>query len=172
MKTVLCVLTCLAATGAYAQPVLAPKLAGAGFLVGDWVSGKGHVGDTGGWATGTSRISAQAGGTVLLRQDHTDLFDKTGRKFGGFDQIMMIYPEGGGLRAEYADGLHVIHYTNAEVTAGKSVVFSSRAAAGAPVFRLSYTLTAPDAMDVAFAAGSPDGKSFHDIATDTLHRKG
>ncbi len=172
MKALACALLCLAATAAWADgPQLLPSLAGAGFLVGNWASGKGHVGDAGSYASGTSSFGAAAGGSVLLRRDHTDLFDKNGHKIGGFDQLMFIYPEGGTLRAEYADGTHVIHYGSGVVTAGKSVVFTSVPQPGAPTFRLSYTVTAPDAMDVAFAVIGPGQTAYHDIATGTLHRK-
>jgi hypothetical protein len=80
-----------AASAAFAQaPAMSPALAGAGFLLGAWSSGRGEVADTGGTATGSSTITAEAGGAVLLRRDHTDLYDKAGKPAGGFDQIMLI----------------------------------------------------------------------------------
>ena len=159
------------AVASHAQaPALRPDLAGVSFLVGDWSTGKGVVADTGGTSTGSSRITVAANGTVLLRQDRTNLFDKAGKPSGGFDQIMMIYPEGGTLHADYSDGTHVIHYTQAEVVPGKSVAFSSAKQPGAPVFGLTYTLTAPDTLSVAFGMTPPGATTFNPIATGTLHK--
>ncbi len=149
---------------------LKPELAAVAFLVGDWSAGKGVVTDTGGTSTGTSHISIVANGGALLRQDRTDLFDKAGKASGGFDQIMMIYPEGGTLRADYSDGAHVIHYTQAEIRPGKSVVFSSASEPGVPLFRLTYTLADAGVLAVAFGMTPPGATTFIPIATGVLHK--
>jgi hypothetical protein len=78
---------------------LKPDLAPLGFLVGDWSSADGAVADTGERASGTSHITIETGGAVLLRRDHTELRDAKGKPTGGFDQIMTIYPEAGGAGA-------------------------------------------------------------------------
>ena len=159
------------AVAARAQnPGLKPELGGIGFLVGDWSAGRGIVAETGGTSTGSSRIEVAANGAVLLRRDQTNLFDKAGKGSGRFDQVMMIYPAAGTLHADYSDGTHVIHYTRADVVAGKSVAFSSASAPGAPVFRLTYTLTAPDTLGVSFGMTPPGGTSFNPIVTGTLHK--
>jgi hypothetical protein len=150
-------------------PPLKPALAPIGFLIGRWTGG-GKVADTGGSARGVSLITAEAGGAVLLRHDHNDLFDAAGKPSGGFDQIMMIYAEAGGLRAEYSDGDHMIHYAWAEIVPGRSVSFTSAALPGAPVFRLRYELTGPDTLAVAFAVAPPGQSVFQPIATGELHR--
>jgi hypothetical protein len=128
------------------------------------------VAAAGGTARGASLITAEAGGAVLLRHDHTDLFDAAGKPSGGFDQIMMIYAEAGGLRAEYSDGEHLIHYVSAEVVPGQSVTFTSAAQPGAPVFRLSYERKSDGVLGVSFAMAPPGESGFHDIASGTLHR--
>ncbi len=162
----------LASTSAAAAPPahLAPALAGLDFLVGDWSSGRGTVSDTGGTSTGSSRFEVAANGAVLLRRDHTDLFDASGKATGGFDQIMMIYPEDGALHADYSDGTHVIHYVSAVVDAGKAVSFSSAARPGAPTFKLAYSLSAPKTLAVSFGMAPPGAADFHPIATGTLTR--
>lgn len=159
------------AGSAHAQSVK-PDLSGVSFLVGDWSSGKGEVAGAGGTSTGSSCITVAANGAVLLRQDHTNLFDKTGKATGSFDQIMLIYPEGGGLRGDYSDGTHVIHYTQADVDPGKSVAFTSANQPGAPVFKLTYALTKPDILSVTFAMAPPGATTFNPIATGTLHKGG
>ncbi|HLI78220.1 MAG TPA: hypothetical protein VKV02_14835 [Acidobacteriaceae bacterium] len=113
--------------------------------------------DTGETSIGSSRITVAADGAVLLRQDRTNLFDKAGKSAGSFDQVMMIYSEGGTLHADYSDGAHIIHYTQANVVPGKSVAFSSAHQPGAPMFKLTYTLTAPDTLSVAFGMTPPGG---------------
>jgi hypothetical protein len=158
-------------TSAHADPALQPKLAGLGFLVGDWSSGHGEVADTGGTASGSSKMTIEAGGGVLLRRDHTNLFDRAGKPAGGFNQIMMIYPEAGALHADYSDGAHVIHYVTAEVQPGHAVTFTSAVQPGAPVFRLAYELTSPDALIVTFGV-IPPGGAFQPIAVGTLRRGG
>jgi len=154
---------------ASADPALSPDLSRLGFLVGHWRSDDGKVADTGGTSAGVSVISAEAGGAVLLRRDHTDLFDKNGKPAGGFEQIMMIYPEKGTLRADYSDGQHVIHYSSAEVAPGKSVTFTS-APGGGPTFRLSYDLKAADTLAVTFAMAPPGQAAFNVVAAGTLKK--
>jgi len=168
---ILAIAALFAAPAAKAEPELQPKLAEIGFLVGDWSNGQGHVSDTGESAAGTSKITIEAGGGVLLRRDHTDLYDRDGKRAGGFNQVMMIYAEAGGLRADYSDGSHIIHYVSAEVHPGHAVTFTSAAQPGAPVFRLAYELTAPDALIVTFGM-IPPGGAFQPIAVGTLRRGG
>ena len=146
------------------------RLAGVSFLIGDWQAGDGQVADTGGRAKGRSLITLEAGGNVLLRKDHTDLFDAAGKPTGSFEQVMMIYPEGETLHADYSDGQHVIHYINAAIVAGKSVAFTSVPQPNAPTFRLQYTLTTPRTLGVVFEMAPPGGAGFHPIATGTLIR--
>jgi hypothetical protein len=155
-----------------AQPVATHSpLAGLDFLIGDWSSGRGDVADTGGTSTGRSTMTSEAAGAVILRRDHTDLFDKSGRPMGGFDQIMMIYPEAGTVRADYSDGVHVIHYVSATVEPGVAVTFTSAASPGAPTFRLAYRLTAPDRLSVWFGMASPGGGDFRPIAVGELRKR-
>ena len=169
MKIILAALLLASPTLAHAAAPQGP-LADVGFLVGNWKSGVGKVADTGGTSVGTSRITLEADGKTLLRRDRTQTFNKVGEPAGAFSQIMLIYPEGGTLRADYGDGEgHVIHYTAASITPGKSVEFTAPAGA-APGFRLTYTLTARNALNVEFGMLPPGGAPFHEIASGTLHK--
>ncbi len=156
-----------------AQPAAAaplqPKLAGLTFLLGSWRSGTGQVADTGGTARGVSAMTSEANGAVLLRRDHTDLFDKAGKPQGGFDILMIVHAVPGGLAAAYFDGTHVIQYDTVTVAPGKSVIFATAPSPGSPTFRLAYAL-AGATMSVNFAMAPPGQTTFHPIATGTLHK--
>lgn len=160
---------CLASP-AIAQTALKPALAPLGFLVGNWKSDDGKVADTGGTSKGGSLVSVQSDGWALLRQDHTELFDKDGKPAGGFHQTMVIYPDNGAIHADYVDGEgHAIHYVSAEVAPGKSVTFAGAPGQG-PVFRLTYELQAPGVLMVTFGMTPPGQTEFRPIATGTLRK--
>lgn len=156
---------------------LKPPLDSLSFLVGTW-SGGGTVSDTGGTSKGSSTIDAEAGGAVLMCRDHTSLFDPAGRPAGGFDQIMMIYPDDGTIHADYVDGTHVIHYKRATIEPGRSVTFDTDASPGGPAFRLSYRVRQPDSLALSFSmappgappGAPPDGGTYRPIAVGTLQR--
>jgi hypothetical protein len=160
----------LLAPPAFAQTALKPALAPVAFLVGSWDSGDGKVADTGGTSKGGSVITVESDGAAILRRDHTELFDKAGKPAGGFHQTMIVYPDGGGVHADYVDGEgHAIHYVSAEIVAGKSVTFSSAPGQG-PLFRLTYEVQSPDALTVTFGMTPPGQSEFRPIATGTLKR--
>jgi len=148
---------------------LKPELSGLNFLVGTWVAGTGKVAETGGTSTGSSSITVEANGAVLLRRDHTNLFGKDGKPTGSFDQLMTIYQQAGVIHADYFDGDHIIHYNTAVIAPGASVTFVSPAGPGTPAFRLTYQL-AKGGLAVSFAMAPPGQTSFHAIATGTLRR--
>jgi hypothetical protein len=159
-------------SAAWAQPAPpAPDLSGIGFLVGTWGNGLGKVADTGGTSRGTSTITAEAGGSALLRRDHTELFGADGKATGSFEQIMLIYREGGEIHADYTDGEHVIHYTSAFVVPGRSVAFTTSATATAPTFRLSYEKADERTLTVRFEMAPPGQAKFQAIATGTLQKR-
>ena len=140
------------------------------FLLGNWASGTGRVADTGGTSKGSSSITPEAGGAVILRRDHVLLFDKTGKPAGGFDSLMTIYQTGAAIHADYFDGTHIIHYVSATVDPGRSVVFDTAAGTGAPSFRLIYKRN-QNRLAVSFAMAPPGQNAFHPIADGTLTRQ-
>jgi hypothetical protein len=166
----------VAAPGAVARPAaLKDPLLGLGFLLGQWKSVSGKVAATGGTSKGTSRFTVAADGWMLLRQDHTDTFDNQGKPTGSFDQVMLIYFEGGKLRADYGDGEgRVIHYASVEMDPGRMASFVAPASATAPGFMLNYTATTsadpssgPD-LAVEFDMLRADGHVARNIAGGVL----
>ena len=151
-------------------PVLSPTMQPLGFLIGRWSSGGGRA-ENGVSVKGVSAIAPAAGGRALLRQDHTDLFGPNGKPLEGFDQVMLVYPESGGLRADYFDGSHVIHYVSAIVEPGRSVVFLTAASPSAPRFRLSYRVETLDSLTVKFEMAQPGDSAFQIIAEGDLKRR-
>lgn len=166
---VLAVYLWVGAASAQAPP-LKPELSGLAFLVGGWAASDGTVAETGGHASGTSRITVEAQGAVLLRRDHTVLTDANGAPAGDFDQIMMIYADAGAVRADYSDGTHLIHYDLAQIEPGRSVTFASRGPADAPTFRLTYALTAPNVVAIDFGMVPPGAGEVRPIASGVMHR--
>jgi hypothetical protein len=157
------------AGGAWAAE-LTPALQPLGFLVGHWEGG-GPVSDTGGRAHGVSAITVEADGRALWRNDRNETFDKSGKPTGGFGQVMLIYPEAGGVKADYVDGEgHVIHYGPAVIVAGRSVEFTSIAPASAPTFRLLYETEGADTLKISFTFRPPGGTTFLPIAVGEVHR--
>ena len=168
LLSILLALAC--AAGASAQsPAPRDDLSAIGFLGGSWTDGAGAVSETGQTSRGSSIIESAVGGHVLIRRDHTDLYGKDGRRSGSFEQLMMIYPEGGTLRADYSDGEHVIHYTSATVVPGRSVTFQTAIGPG-PAYRLTYELADPRTLSVRFEIQPPGQTGFRPIATGTLRK--
>lgn len=163
------VIAVLASSLSASAQTLQPALAGLAFLLGSWTGGEGQVMDMGGTSTGSSVFELEAGGGVLLRRDHTKLFDKAGKHAGGFDQLMTIYAEQGDIHADYFDGTHVIHYRSATILPGRSVTFDAPASGG-PGFRLAYALNNAGTLSVSFAMAPPGQTAFRPIAAGTLQK--
>jgi hypothetical protein len=105
------------------------------FLVGDWI---GEGSSKAGQGQGAFSIKEDLGGAILVRRDHTDYPAKNGKPAFSLDVMMVIYAEGGQLRATYFDSeKHVIHYTAKSIVSGTVLVqFFERRQTG-PIFNFS-----------------------------------
>src|SRR5215471_8715546 len=141
------------------------------FLIGDW-AGEGN--SKAGRGQGAFSIKEDLSGAVLVRRDHTDYPAANGNPPFSLDVMMVIYAEGGQLRATYFDSeKHAIYYTAQSLVPGTSIQFVSGQAPGAPTFRLTYAKTGDDKMSVKFEL-APPGKpdSFTTYAEGEARRKG
>ncbi len=152
-----------------ASPPLSAEMQPLSFLVGHWTATEGKA-ENDAIARGVSSIEPAAGGTALLRRDRTDLFSVDGTPRTSFEQVMLIYPEGGALHADYFDGSHVIHYVSATVDPGKSVTFNTAATPGPPRFRLTYAAGGANLITVKFEMAPPGSAEFRTIASGEAKR--
>ena len=152
-RTVLLALTALT-LAAVAPPAVHPDVfAPLGFLKGTWV-GTG-AGDPGA-ATGAFTFATELDGKVMLRRNEARFPAKDGRPASRHTDLMLIHPEGGALKAIYADNEgHVLHYTATPLPQGTGVAFLSDPAPG-PRFRLTYRATTPTEVVTTFEIASPD----------------
>ncbi|MDE1150636.1 MAG: hypothetical protein PW843_29145 [Azospirillaceae bacterium] len=126
----------------------ADPLAPLDFLIGHWQAPavSADSPDQG----GTFDIGRDLGGTVLVRHDHIRLKDG-----GAMDMLMLVYPEAGGLRADFFDTAgHVIHYQAASVTADQVTFLSDGTG---PTFRLTYSAVGKENLRVRFEIKPPGG---------------
>ena len=158
----------IAAAPAAAQPNLSPAMQPLAFLLGHWTAeGRAEGGRA---ATGGFTIEPAAGGAALLRRDHTDLSRAGGKGGSSFEQVMLIYPEGGAVHGDYFDGEHVIHSVSAKVDAGKSVTFDTADAPGPPRFRLTYAVKGATGLGVKFEIEPPGAPAYQTIAEGEAKR--
>lgn len=138
------------------------------FLIGAW-SGTSRVdGDL----KDRSTISVQliAGGNALLLRNHDDVTDSQGKLQQSYDQVMLVYPEGGTVHAEFVDGAHTVHYRQAQIEPGRSVqFFLSANAKGTPAFRLTYTMTSVKTLSMKIETA--EARAFRTISEHVVTRE-
>jgi len=133
-----------------------PGVESLNFLLGKWVGeGSAETGQAGG---GYCSFEPALQDKTLIRKNHSEYPATKERPAIVHDDVMIIYPDRTRqqLRAFYTDNEgHVIHYTVTAASDAKSAVFLGDAEAGAPRYRLTYTVTAPGRMTIAFEMAPP-----------------
>jgi hypothetical protein len=151
----MCGLGCLALivfSGAVDATVPAP-LAPLRFLLGTWEAVAGPADATGGF-TFALRVQDR----VIVRMNYSNTPASAGKPASRHDDLMVIYDDGGRVKADYFDSEgHVIRYV-AETKPGE-VAFLSEVKASEPRYRLTYAQASPTTLlgtfDVA-PPGTPD----------------
>lgn len=136
-------------------------------FLGTWVgSGDGQPGQ----GAGEFSLGQELQGAVLVRRNFAEYPASKDKPAYRHDDLMVIYDDGKGTRADYWDNEgHVIHY-GVEVSAGE-LVFLSDEAAG-PRYRLTYVKTGPEKMKLTFEIAPPsDRNAFKTYITAELKRK-
>lgn len=126
------------------------------FLVGKWVGeGTAETGQAGG---GYCSFEPGLQNQVLVRKSHSEYPATKDHAAIVHDDMMIIYPDRRTqqLRAFYTDNEgHVIQYTVTAAGDGKSAVFLGDEAPAMERYRLTYTVTQPDHMTIAFEMAPP-----------------
>jgi hypothetical protein len=126
-------------------------------ILGDW---RGEGGGAPGAGTGTASFRFDLDRHVIIRRGTSDYPAAGGRPATHHEDLTIIYPgpSGGAASAVYFDNEgHTIEYSATWSADGKSLVFLSPASQQAPRFRLTYTLLAPDTMELSFEIAPPGG---------------
>ena len=130
----------------------APQGLGAlAFLIGDWDAVGSPPGESGAFV-----FSMAVQDHAIVRTNYAKYDAREGRPASRHDDLMLIFVEEGALKADYVDSeQHVIRYT-IEPRGAREAVFLSEAKAGAPRYRLTYTLGADGVLAGQFDMASPD----------------
>jgi hypothetical protein len=134
----------------------ADDLAQLTFLIGRWQAIDTAAGESGSF---TFELAVQD--HVMLRRNEA-LYEATDRRPASrHDDLMVIYSEGGSLKADYFDNEgHVIRYS-AQPRGGNHVVFVSDAKTSEPRYRLSYSIGADGVLSGTFEIAAPgSGEAF------------
>ncbi len=138
-------------------------------LLGTWI---GEGGGDPGQGVGSSTFTMDLQNSVMVRKSHTSYPAANGRPAFDHDDLMIIYRDGGALRAFYVDNEgHSIRYDIS--VAGDSIAFVSPASENAPRFRLSYVYAGPDRVRIYFEIappGQPD--AFREYVTGSARKQG
>ena len=138
---------CLALCARAADPLKALE-----WLQGEWT---GEGGGDPGQGKGGFSFRLDLDRHVLVRKNFSDYPATKDRPAAHHEDLMIVHPDAGGkLAAIYFDNEgHVIRY---QVTASeRSATFLSDALAATPRYRLTYTMTASDTVNIRFEIAPP-----------------
>ena len=136
------------------QPGSRPGVASLRFLLGNWEAIGTPAGEKGGF---TFSLGVQ--NRVMTRTNYATYDARNGRTASRHDDLMVIYEEGGQLKADYFDSEeHVIRYL-VEPRGDYNVLFVSDSKPSDPRYRLSYNARDDGMLAGQFeiaAPGTPD----------------
>lgn len=125
-------------------------LAPVAFLLGTWDA----IPDATG-ATGSCVFTMDLQDKVMVRKNYSTTPGANGKPDTTHVDLMMIYVDGGALRADYYDSeTHIIRYV-VSASGPNRVVFLSDATATGPGYRLTYWLDAPGLVKGQFEIAQP-----------------
>lgn len=131
-------------------PTSAVDLAPLRFLLGDW-----QAVDTAPGESGAFSFKLAVQDHVIVRTNEAGYAADRQRPASRHDDLMVVYAEGGTLKAEYFDNEgHVIRYA-AHVRGADHVVFLSDAKPSEPRYRLTYTTGADGLLKGQFEIAPP-----------------
>ena len=143
-------------------------LASLGPLLGKWVAEPDpkQAGVTG-WTTFERGLADR----VVVRKNHASYPPKDGRPPSEHDDLMVLFVEDRGMKAEYWDSEgHVIRY-EVQSPAPNRLVFLSEARTGAPRFRLTYAWPQPGKLELTFEIAPPGAAEFRPFISARLRRE-
>jgi len=144
----------------------ADPLAPLRFLVGDWTAIDSPPGESGGFA-----FALAVQNRVMTRTNHAVYEATSNRPASRHDDLMVIYADGGALKADYFDNEgHVIRY-DIRSSRDREVIFHSAPTAKEPGYRLSYVLMPGGVLKGQFEVSPPgDREAFKTYLSWTARR--
>lgn len=122
-------------------------------FLGTWEGvGSGAPGQGG----GEFSFAPELQGAVLVRHSYAAYPATKDKPAYRHDDLMVVYPDGKTMRADYWDNEeHVIRYTAELSDSGRKLVFVSDTAQPGPRYRLTYVKTGDDTLKLTFEIAPP-----------------
>jgi hypothetical protein len=139
-------------------------------FLGTW---EGVGGGGPGQGSGSFSFTPELQGAVLVRHNYSQ-YSATREKLAyRHDDLMVIYPDGPQIRADYWDNEgHVIHYTAEFADFGRRLIMTSAASQSGPRYRLTYLKTGDNDLNLTFEIAPPHApEKFKTYIEATARRK-
>jgi len=142
------------------------------FVLGDWIGdGAGLPGEAKGWFT----FNKDLDGNILVRKNHNVIPAANGKQATIHDDLLIVYLDNSEAltKAIYFDNEnHVINYAVSFNQTDKSLTFTSETQKNMPRFRLTYTATENNGLNIVFEFAPPNqSEAFSKYLSGKAHRK-
>lgn len=163
-------LSTLSSAGAQSQTGSTEALRKYDLLFGEWISdGKPEEG------SGSFSFAPDLDSRIIMRKNHVSFPATASKAAFTHDDILVIYADQPGKldRALYIDNEdHVIHYTVTTTEDGKNITFQSVPKTGMPLFRLLYSFSDAQHVEITFQIAQPDSpEAFHTYLAGRAHKR-